>query len=293
MVIEESLASAIKNLKIKNIKNPHTDAEILLSHILTKNREYLYTHPKKTLSHIQTENYNKLINRRIKGDPVAYLIGYKYFYGNKFIVNKNVLIPRPETEMMIDIIRQQKSDNRNQKIFIDLGTGSGCIIISLAKLEKSRIYKYIGIDISRKALSIAKKNAKLNNVDDKIRFIKGNLLFPITKSKILDQKYQIIITANLPYLTPRQIKESPSIQREPRLALVAGKDGLKYYRKLFKQIKKLKEFNKDIALYCEIDESQAEMISELTKQTFPSSQFKIKKDLAGLERMIILKFLNE
>ena len=195
MTIQETLKKAKEKFNKAKIKNPHIDAEILLSGILKKEREFLLIHSEKKLTKLQSEKFNKLISRRIKGEPVAYLIGYKYFYGNKFAVNKDVLVPRPETEMFIQNV-ERITHNKKNNIIIDAGTGSGCIIISLAKSIKESSsgypeldsYDFFGIDVSRKALKVAKKNAELNHVDEKIEFLHGDLLEPILKSKILNIK---------------------------------------------------------------------------------------------------------
>jgi release factor glutamine methyltransferase len=150
--------------------------------------------------------------------------------------------------------------------------------------------EFIGTDISKKALSVAKKNAKLSGVDDKIKFLQGDLLEPILKNKKLNIKNKnVIITANLPYLTAKQVKESPSIQKEPKLALIAGNDDLKYYQKLFKQIKKLNMLCASCYVLCEIDPRQTLKIKKLIKKELPQAKFEIKKDLARLDRLVVIK----
>ena len=268
------------------------DFDILIAFILKKNREFILSYPEKKLANKQIEKLENLIKRRQKNEPLAYLLGEKEFFSNKFIVNKDVLVPRPETEIMVEEAIKHATDNTQHVTVIDVGTGSGCIIISLAKeLEKRKNTDFYGLDISTKALAMARKNAKLNKVDTKIKFIKSDLLTNIHKSQIANRK-SIIITANLPYLTAKQIQDSPSIKKEPRLALVAGNDGLKYYKKLFKQIKVLNKNNPkpDFTIICEIDPSQKNSIKSLSKNIFDNNySINIKKDLRGLERFAILK----
>ena len=292
MYIKKSLRQATKKLEEKSIKNPHLEAEILLSNILKKPREFILAYPEKQLTKTQITNYKLQITKRLKGVPLAYITGHKEFYGLDFYVNKYVLIPRPETELMIDeAIRITR--NVKRITLIDVGTGSGCIIITLAKLLKSKLqitnYKLLATDISRPALVIARKNAKLHKVDKKIKFLHGNLLEPIlNKPQIANGKSQIIITANLPYLTPQEIKNSPTIQYEPKLALDAGKNGLKYYCQLFKQIKQITNYKLPITVLLEIDPSQTKKIKQLAKNKLPQCKYKTKKDLAGHNRLIIL-----
>jgi len=310
MDIKTALATATKLLIQNKIKNPHLDAEILLSHTLKKSREYLLTYPEKKLTKNQVSSFNFQISRRAKGEPIAYITGHKQFHGLNFYVDKNVLIPRPETELMIDETLKLVTHNTKHITFIDVGTGSGCIIITLATLLKKTtntqrsIYniQYLATDISKPALSIARKNAKLHNVYKQIKFLHGNLLKPILqKSQYLTPNTQYLILANLPYLTSTQIKNSPSIQYEPKIALSAGPDGLKYYQQLFKQIKRLYKSvpNLCISVLCEIDHCQISKIKQLAKHELLAcrsfnkgrSQFKLqtKKDLAGLNRLTIIQ----
>lgn len=297
MNIQKILIEYTTKLKQAKIPTPRIDAEFLLSHVFKKPREYLFTYPNHELSKSVVARYALCIIRRTKGEPIAYITGHKGFYGLDFFVNKNVLIPRPETELMVDEIMKHITHNMKHIIVVDVGTGSGCIIISLIKeLTKSKFHpaifcgiKFLATDISKPALTIARKNAKLHHVNKQIKFLNGNLLEPIiNKSKILNLKSEIIITANLPYLTPAQIKKSASIQREPKLALAAGADGLKYYRELFKQIKLFKIYSLRFKILVEINPCQTIKIKWLIKREFPHAKIQIKKDLRGLNRLVII-----
>ncbi|MFH1980191.1 MAG: peptide chain release factor N(5)-glutamine methyltransferase, partial [Patescibacteria group bacterium] len=376
-----------------NTTTPHLDAELLLCFALEKynrgpkpevvllsnsvyrsktsvfghrmsiiTREHLFTHPEKKLTKFQLANYKKLINKRIKGEPVAYLTNHKQFYGLDFYVNKNVLIPRPETELITHNVErithntQHTTCNTQHVTFIDVGTGSGCIIISIIKQIQSQFpispalpseagqanFKFLALDISKPALAVARKNAKIHNVYNKIKFLHGNLLEPVIlkskifkkrqnpppnrrgdsdeatflqgdllkplldKSSIVNCQSSIIITANLPYLTPAQIKNSPSIKYEPKLALSAGSDGLKYYKKLFKQINVMRstlallDLSAGLCIphyafhvLCEIDQSQTHKIKKILKKEFCEFNLTIKKDLSGKNRLIIIELDNK
>ena len=183
--------------------------------------------------------------------------------------------------MIIDEISQLKSA---KPLIIDVGTGSSAIITALAKNIKLNGARFIAADISGPALKIAKENAKFNKVSKKIKFYQGNLLSPILKSL---SGQNLVIAANLPYLTKKQIASAPSIKREPRLALDGGPDGLKYYQTLFKQLKGVKY--KSLYLILEIDPGQTAKIKSLAKKYFPSSFLEIKKDLTGKNRFVIIK----
>ncbi len=277
----------IKKSYFKKIES--VDLDILISFTIKKPREFILAHPEHQLNRLEENKLKKLIKKRIAGEPIAYLTKEKEFYGLKFFVNKNVLVPRPETELIVDeVLRIIKPEIKT--IIIDIGTGSGCIIISIAQTIKNKYknldnFDFFAVDISDKALKVANKNANLYNLKDKINFLEGDLLKPL-KNIVKFSGIKTIITANLPYLTPKQIKESPSIQAEPRLALEAGKDGLKYYRQLFRQIKESHLNNTCILI--EIDPSQTQKIKKIILNFFPRAKFKIIKDLAGFDRIVVI-----
>ncbi len=358
------ISQALQQNKQKLTKTSHTselDAEVLLCFVLNKPKEYLYTYPEYELTQKEEETYLNCIKKRLSGAPIAHITGFKEFYGREFIVTPNTLVPRPETELFIDYITHNTQHLTYDTTFIDIGTGSGCIVVTIAKELNScsHGHKFYAVDISEKALDIAKQNAKKHGVDDIVNFYHGNLLEPllchsganaieshkltmnpnqrdpISRLSSFQNDSSIVITANLPYLTPEQIKNAPSIHAEPELALVAGDDGLKYYNELFKQVHHIctpgrpllpcnspchceKEPKRHrgnpinqtpivnsrdchvaptprndsshltITILCEIDDSQASSIINLAKQELPNFSIKIKKDLAGLSRMVVI-----
>ena len=291
MNIKTELWQAVVKLKKANIKSAHLDAEILLSFILNKTREFILTLPELKLTKAQQSKFNKLISRRIKGEPIAYLIGEKEFYGNKFLVNKQALIPRPETELMVDEALKIIKTKPAKFTLIDIGTGSGCVIISLAKILGNK-YKYFGTDISKTALNIARKNSKINKAQF-IKFASGDLLQPLLNSKILNRKSKILILANLPYGWTAWLNNSSAdtigLKFEPKIALFMGKDGLELYEKLLIQLRDVEKINKNINAFLEIDPRQKLKIGRMIKKNLPDATFAIKKDLKGHNRLIILK----
>src|SRR3989339_1365666 len=302
--IRQALNINTKTLSDNCQENPHLDAELILSAVLKKSREFLLTHPERKLTPNQAKKFEMLIKKRLSGLPVAYLIGHKSFYGLDFLVNKNVLVPRPETEMMVDLITRnsQLVTHNARTTIVDVGTGSGCIIVSIVKQLQNISAQggfalggqFLATDVSPAALLIARKNAKQHGVNKHIKFLRGDLLLPVLsyknfQSKIKNQKPEIIITANLPYLTPTQIKNSPSIKHEPKIALSAGPDGLKYYRQLFMQIRQMLNVKYQMSIFCEIDPSQSAKIKQLAKRELPKHKFEIKKDLAGYDRLAVIK----
>jgi len=300
MTIAQILKFSADKLIARGIDTPFLEAEILLSHVLKKPQEFLFTHGEKKLSSLQISSFKFQISKRLKDVPAAYLTSHKEFYGLDFKVNQNILIPRPETELMVDEALKLVAHGSQSATILDVGTGSGCIIITLAKQIKNyelpiTNYKFIATDISAKALALAKQNAKAHHVNKKIKFIKGNLLEPITKNnKFVIRNSKFVITANLPYLTPTQIKNSSSIKYESKSALDGGLDGLRYYKRLFKQIKQLRVAGcglRDITILCEIDPRQTAKIKLFAKQLLPKAKLQIKKDLSGLNRLAIVKII--
>lgn len=293
---------------------PLGEAEILMAFLLGREKEFILTHPEFIIPLNVYKKFKELEKKRLAGWSIAVLIGHKEFYGLDFKVNRNVLVPRPETEMMVDeilnLVNKRASDyEKSDLMLVDLGTGTGAIIISAAsEIEKINHAQYENIifraiDISAPALNIAKKNAILNKQDKKIKFLTGNLLEPLINQNDFNNllSHELIIAANLPYLTPNQVNTSPSIKYEPRLALVAGSDGLKYYRELFGQIKAIKKafilscdsrkinHFKPTTILCEIDPGQNKSLQLLTNKYFPTAKIKIKKDLAKKNRLAIIQ----
>jgi len=272
------------------------DRELLLSHALNKPREYFFTHTEKELSSIQVKKYNKLVNRRLKGEPIAYLTGKKEFYGLDFIVNKNVLIPRPETELLVEEVLRQIQNTRQRRgspkaakykipdIILDVGTGSGNIIISVIKNLPANARKKINFyatDISKKALFIAKKNARKHKILRLIKFIKSDLLKFIHKKKL---EGNTIIIANLPYVSPQMYrKHKKNLRFEVKKALASEKNGLEYYIRLIREIREIVSIgkNKEVLILLEISPEQKKGILDIIQKFLPFSRVDFFRDLAG------------
>jgi len=303
--ISQALLRATTKLQHADINSASLDAEILLSLVLHQSREYILAHPAKIITTRQANKFRQLISRRARFMPVAYLTGEKEFYGRPFYVDKRVLIPRPETEQIVDIAKRVTQNTKHGISIIDIGTGSGCIIITLAKelTNNTNKFTFTGIDISPPALLVARKNASRHRIKKTIKFMRGNLLEPIFSMVSSPQQRgsrnpinEILITANLPYLDSDmpnllQSADSKSLKYEPKIALAGGKDGLKYYRELAKQIKQLLRHNPRLPLnlICEIGETQNTAIKTIFSF---ANQIDIKKDLAGLNRIVVIKCQN-
>jgi release factor glutamine methyltransferase len=230
----------------------------------------------------------EVLERIERSEPWEYIKGSTDFLGERFLVNENVLIPRIETEELVLLAKDFLHKNSSYTQIIDVGTGSGCIIIFLAKIFCRRNkYRFIGIDKSKKALEITKKNSVLHNVNEKVLFVQDNLI-----SKILLDSNTLIV-ANLPYIPTRLYKELDSSVRdfEPREALDGGKDGLKYYRELLEQIKVKFEERIDnngntfeVTLLIEIDHRTLKDI----KRLLSGKEYTVIKDFRGLERFVLI-----
>ena len=224
MTIKELLNQAVIMLKNENIDAPKNKARMLLQATLKKSREYLMIYDNKEVENIDRDRYIKNVKRLILGEPLQYITGIQEFMKLNFLVTKDVLIPRPDTEILVEeVIR--KAENIPNPVILDLCTGSGAIAVSLAKYIKN--VHICAVDISSKALEIAKKNAELNGVKNNIEFIESNLF-----DKIKERKFDIIVS-NPPYIETETIKTlSKEVQSEPKIALDGGKDGLDFYRKI-------------------------------------------------------------
>jgi release factor glutamine methyltransferase len=291
----------------KTSSSPILDIELLLTKILNKPKEFLFTYPEKNLTTLQLAKFKKLFKRRLAGEPISYILGYKEFFKLDFIVNKNVLIPRPETEILVAEVLNFYKKNK-ARVILEIGVGSGAVIIALAK--NIRNVEFIATDISAKALNIAKQNAKRHNA--KIKFLKGNILEPIFKihnsarlgwgqpRKSLKKQpsrsraliiQNSIIVANLPYLDHKEENLLPSantigLKFEPKIAYDGGPDGLKYFRQLFAQIQK--NNLKPKAIFLEIGYKQATKIKKIARLALPKYKSQIIKDLCGHDRVLIL-----
>ena len=221
-------------LKENNISSHILDSELLLSRILNKSREEILTNLNQKIDQKKFLKFKEFLKRRSKNEPLAYIFKEKEFWSKKFLLNKETLIPRPETELLVDILARVF---KNKKITIlDIGTGSGCIIISL--LSCLRYSTGIGVDTSRNSISIAKKNSSVHEVSNRVKFFNKSF------ESIFSKKFDLIVS-NPPYIESKEIKNlQEDIKRyEPRMALDGGNDGLDLIKKLSTNPEYLEEKN--------------------------------------------------
>jgi release factor glutamine methyltransferase len=263
MLVNEAIAFAEQELKRSNNLNSRLDSEILVSHLINIPRETIYSKLKENLPSNKTEELQKLVSRRVKKEPIAYILNNKEFWSTNFYVDRSVLIPRPETEVLIDLILSQISNKNNYLNILDIGTGSGCILISLLKeLVKT---KGIGVDKSTKAIAIAKKNSISQQVDNRASFKNVNL-----EEIKFDKKFDLIVS-NPPYLPDVSLKNlNLDIKLyEPKIALQGGVQGVDFLYKIINLASKILKINGLLAL--EIGDNQFHILAKYLKK----NRFKI------------------
>lgn len=279
MTIREILIKHMEELS--NISDtPRLDTEIILQKVLGDvDRLYIQLNLNKKLSHEQMEEFNRMIKERLDGRPIAYIVNNREFMGLDFFVEEGVLIPRPDTEPLVEEIIELTKGKEMLNI-VDIGTGSGAISVSLAKYIKDcHVYS---LDISEKALSIGKKNAISNGVDNKIDFIESNLFSGIEDKNIkLD-----LIVSNPPYIRKKDIETLHTQVKdyEPYIALEGGEDGLDFYRSITKEsVCYLKDGG---ILAFEVGHDQAKDVCDIMNDNGYSKIY-TKKDLQGIDRVVI------
>jgi len=273
----EALNWATDYLKENRIEDPHLEAEILLAHALGLKRTSLITERQIKIETKDFLFYKDLIERRARHEPTAHITGIQPFMSLDFFVDRSVLIPRPETELLVETVLRSTIHDARPTI-ADIGTGSGVIAVSLAKYMPN--IKVIGIDSSPDAIKVAQNNAEHHKVIDCCRFIQGNLFEPLTDPVN-------VIISNPPYIPSADIdKLQPEVRDwEPRVALDGGPDGLDYIRQLITGSPNYLKENGYLIL--EFGENQAEKVKSLAKKPF--KEIKILKDYSGIERIILLR----
>ena len=257
MEILELINKSSELLKKKNIQSHKLDSELLLSKVLKKTREELIINQNQKVNKDKIYNFNKLIKRRSLKEPIAYILNKKEFWSKEFKVNKHVLVPRPETELMVEIIIKTLKNNRKKMNMLDIGTGTGCILISI--LSELELCTGVGIDISKEAITLAKKNALKHKLNKRVKFYTRSV------DDSFNQKYDLIVS-NPPYIKRNEIINlQDDIKKfEPKLALDGGNDGLDVIKKVIYKSKKNLKIDGMLAL--EIGNEQYKQVSKILKK---------------------------
>ncbi len=276
MIYNEILKKGVNFLKKNKIENPYLDTELILSKITNKKREEILLNTNNKLKNKDITKFNKYLFRRYEKEPMAYILGYKYFWKHKFLTNKSVLIPRPDTEIVIEETLKYLPKENSKKI-LDVGTGSGCIVVSILK-ERPKC-NATAIDISKNAINVAKTNAKLHQLENKINFINIDI------DKYKSYNYDLIIS-NPPYINCIDLNrlDDDIKLHEPMLALSGGFDGFRDLKKVIIKSKKLLKINGKLIL--EIGHRQK---NQCLKILYANGYYinQVSKDLSGKDRCIV------
>ena len=278
MNYRECLFSAKKQMVERNLSE--NAAMLLMMEITGKENHDLYVEFEEEISEDILKEFNEKFARLLTGEPLQHILGYEYFYGHKFIVNEDVLIPRPETEELVaNVLAYYDEFFNGQKVDVcDIGTGSGAIAITLKKEEDN--FNVTASDISEKAILTAKRNA--SNLEANVNFLVGDMCEPLIENNI---KVDILIS-NPPYIPQDEEMEHSVKDFEPHVALFGGEDGLKFYRIIFERSKYLLKEKSFMAF--EMGYNQKENLTALAKQYFPNSKIEVIKDLSGKNRMLFI-----
>ena len=276
MTVREALASGRMILEEYEIEDASLEAEVLLREVLQKTRVELYLELDSELSREEYAAFRRVIRRRCMDVPTAYILGRREFYGRDFLVDNRVLVPRPETELLVERAVEFAREY-DAPLLADVGTGCGVVAITLAlELPETTVY---ATDISGDALRVARKNCRKHGVSIRVNLLKGNLLAVLPKP--VD-----IITANLPYICESDLPRTGPSSAEPRLALDGGVDGLERIRQLCRQAgDKLRPSGH---MLLEIGQGQAEAVTMLLRSLFPGARVEVVPDLSGIDRVVCL-----
>jgi release factor glutamine methyltransferase len=280
MLVKEVLAQAAAQLRERGVESPRLDAELLLADVLNCNRAALFTWPDRRLTPKELTRFRELVARRAAREPLAYIVGHREFFGLDFLVDSRVLIPRPETELLVEQVMCLTQRMASLMQIADVGAGSGAIVVSLAvRLPRATFY---ALDDSPEALALVEENARRHGVVDRIHYLQGDLLAPLPAPVDL-------ITANLPYVTTTEWQSLiPEIREyEPRAALDGGPDGLHLIRRLLAMAPSC--LQPGGALVLEIGASQGASVAALARDYFPRAAVQIFQDYAGLDRVVVVR----
>ncbi len=281
--VKDALEQGTHILAEAGLHQARLDAQVLLCHVLGVERAALYAHPERQLTGEQEQQFQQFLARRAKGEPAAHLVGHKEFYGLDFLVDSRVLIPRPETELLVEnalLVLQEVLEAGRTPVVADIGTGSGVIPVTLA-VEEPRLPYLYAVDISEDALAVARLNCRRHHVEQRIRLLQGDLLAPVPEPVDL-------LTANLPYVGRDEMDLlTPDVQAyEPHLALFSGTHGLDLLQRFFQEVQQPGILKEKAVLLLEIGYRQREPLTSLLRDTWPRATVTFSKDYAGWDRVL-------
>jgi release factor glutamine methyltransferase len=284
--IREALTWGIGQLKATQGEGASLDTQILLAFVLDCERTRLFLDPDRQLTEGQEEAYRRLLARRQRAEPIAYILGRKAFYGLDFLVDRRVLIPRPETEILVEAALkeiEQRLARGQMPVVADIGTGSGIIPITIA-VEAPQLEKIYACDISPAALEVARENSRRHGVQDRVHLREGDLVAPLPEA--VD-----ILTANLPYvgLVERSEMTEDVVDYEPETALFSGPDGLDLLRRFCKEVQQFDRLRPGAVMLLEIGYRQKEALTQWLLQLWPQARIACLQDYAGWDRHLVVE----
>lgn len=271
----QSLIEGIKARLTPLSETAGLDAQVLLAHVIGSSRAWVLAHPEACLTEEQNADVERLMARLEQGEPLPYVLGTWEFYGLAFAVSPAALIPRPETELMVETALAWLRSHPGRRLAAEVGTGSGCVAVALAK--NCPDVRVVASDLSWDALELAQRNVSRHGVMDRVGLVQADLLAPSARGYDL-------ICANLPYIPSDQLRSLRVSRWEPRQALDGGEDGLAQIRRLLRQAPEMLAGG-GLALL-EIEERQGERAEALARRAFPEAKVRLLKDLAGRDRLL-------
>lgn len=275
ITVGEMLGTAVRQFERAGLDDAYLEARLLLEQSLDHSTVWIYQHPRVPISGEANERFTSLVQRRLAGVPVAYLRGKREFYGRDFQVDGRVLVPRPETEVLLEAALGYARASAASSV-VDVGTGSGILAITLAlEIPSARVW---AVDRSTDALEVARLNVVRHGVANRVDLLPGDLLGPVTFRADL-------IVANLPYIPSADVNQlPPEVRQEPRVALDGGSDGLDLYRRLLSQVTGV--LRGEGALFLEIGDQQGAKASQIVQAALPGYRVRVLRDLASRDRVI-------
>jgi release factor glutamine methyltransferase len=285
MTIKDGVEQGAQILTRAQLANARREAQVLLSAVLGIERATVYAYPEREVTPEQAERFFQMLVRRAEGEPVAYLLASKEFFGRDFYVDRRVLIPRPETEILVEaalVVVRLKLSTGQVPVVADIGTGSGAIPIAIA-VEEPRLPYLYACDISSDALAVASLNCVSHHVEERVRLLQGDLLEPLPEAVDL-------LTANLPYVGMREMAtlERDVKDYEPHQALFSGTDGLDLLQRLCKDARRSNVLKPGAVMLLEIGYQQREPLTQLLHELWPQATITYQKDYAGWDRLLQL-----
>lgn len=282
LTIRQALDWARRRLEEAAVEDPRRTARMLLAHVVQRDELYILTRPEESLPESLWEDFARVVERRAQGEPLPYITGHREFFGLDFLVTPDVLIPRPETELIVEAVLERAGDGT--ELLVDVGTGSGCLAVTLAvHLPRARV---LALDISEAALAVARRNALRHGVQERIEFLASDL-FSALEAAPHPPKADFIV-ANPPYISEAELPALPREVRdyEPRVALIAGREATSVHRRIFAEGARF--LKPGGYLICEMGYEQYPSLREsLDPRVWDVVE--VKRDLQGIDRTLVLR----